>query len=147
MKQIIILTILFVLIVAGFILIRSAKPAKVRNSAIKVGSVVFRVDVADNFASRAQGLSGRTMLNGDQGMLFIFPVPGPYSFWMKGMNFPIDIIWISDKKVIGFAENVPVPSGVSVSTVSPPGMVDQALEISAGLVKQRGIKVGDEVAF
>ena len=48
-----------------------------------------------------QGLSGKSQLAQDQGMLFVFAQPGKYYFWMKGMNFSIDIIWIGeDMKVI-----------------------------------------------
>jgi uncharacterized membrane protein (UPF0127 family) len=46
------------------------------------------------------GLSGRTMLPPRQGMLFVFPKTAIQNIWMKNMYFPIDIIWISEDRII-----------------------------------------------
>ena len=52
------------------------------------------VELADTPEARARGLSGRPDLMAGHGLLFIFDKPGQYGFWMKEMNFPIDIIWL-----------------------------------------------------
>jgi uncharacterized membrane protein (UPF0127 family) len=73
-----------------------------------------------------------------------------YPFWMKDMKFPIDIIWISGKTIAGFAESVnpePEKTIFSLTSYSPPQPVDTVLEINAGLVKQYGFQIGDQVAF
>ncbi|MBS3902925.1 MAG: DUF192 domain-containing protein, partial [Anaplasmataceae bacterium] len=45
---------------------------------------VFKVEIAETMADRARGLSWRESLREDEGMLFIFPIAGKYSFWMRG---------------------------------------------------------------
>ena len=52
------------------------------------------IEVADTDASRQQGLSDRDGLCAECGMLFVFPQNGYYGFWMKDMNFNIDIVFL-----------------------------------------------------
>lgn len=60
------------------------------------------VEVADTEAKRTQGLLGRTELGTNQGMLFVFDRPGLYSFSMRGMQIPLDLIMLySDGTVVG----------------------------------------------
>lgn len=115
-----------------------------------VGSQTFEVGIADTMISRAQGLSGRPSLGENEGLFFIFSSPGSNGFWMKDMNFPIDIVWISGGKVIGFSENLqPQPNKTvfSLPVYYPPGAVDQVLEINAGAVAKYGLKEGDPVSL
>lgn len=109
---------------------------------ITLGSTSLSVEVAADNSAITQGLSGREKLADNTGLLFIFPVPGYYPFWMKDMRFPIDIIWIgADKKVVGFSENLSPES--YPKTFAPPSPVQYVLEVNAGWVKERGIVIGD----
>ena len=56
---------------------------------IKIGDEVINVELALTNEERTQGLSGRGNLEKNEGMLFIFDVPGEYYFWMKDMNFQL----------------------------------------------------------
>ena len=57
--------------------------------------------------NRLKGLSIKNTLNESEGMLFPFDTPGEYSFWMKDMKFPIDIIWIdSNYKIVYIEKNL-----------------------------------------
>lgn len=111
----------------------------------KIGETAFSVEIADTSESRANGLSGRENLGADSGMLFVFDAPASYGFWMKGMKFPLDMVWISGDSVVGFSENLPPASGLIPKIYFPPEPVDKALELNAGSVKMRGLKVGDKV--
>src|SRR3989344_4633932 len=65
------------------------------------------VELAQTPAAQQQGLSGRKSLGANQGMLFIFPQDEARQFWMKEMNFPLDIIWLNKEgKIMGLATNV-----------------------------------------
>lgn len=65
------------------------------------------IEVADNPASRAQGLSGRESMPAGTGLLFIFDTPDQYGFWMKDMNFPIDILWFdAERKLVDVTHNL-----------------------------------------
>ena len=74
-----------------------------------VNEARIRVLVADTPQERAAGLSGYAGLPEDAGMLFVFPEPRQPSFWMKGMKFAIDIIWIADGTVVQIDASVSPP--------------------------------------
>ncbi len=110
---------------------------------LSVGPVIIDIEIVDTAAKRIQGLSNRTSLADQSGMLFIFPQPGRHSFWMKDMNFPLDFIWIRSGRVVQISTNVPATQ--PAVTLTPDSLVDQVLEIPAGFIDKNGIKVGDEV--
>ena len=73
---------------------------------------------------------------------------GQYAIWMKNMKFPIDIIWMRDNTVVGFAENAqPELSGEALKLYQPPGFVNYVLEVSAGTVERLNISPGTEVVI
>lgn len=115
-------------------------------TSIKINDTAFNVELADNDEERARGLSGRAALANDKGMLFIFDQSLPWGFWMKDMNFPIDIVWIGDDFKIVHIENSVLPETFpeSFAPVLPARFV---LEINAGLMNAYKIEVGDEVVF
>jgi uncharacterized protein len=112
---------------------------------VTVGQSIFDIEMATTYESRSLGLSGRVALPENYGMLFLFNEPGSYGFWMKDMNFPLDVIWIAERRVVGFEENVPPEGNRPTKTYFPPVPVTEVLEINAGLVSELGIRVGDVV--
>ncbi|MFH1192756.1 MAG: DUF192 domain-containing protein [Candidatus Jorgensenbacteria bacterium] len=109
--------------------------------------IIIAETVADE-AARARGLSGHAPLGINEGMLFRFDEPGIYPFWMKGMTFPIDIVWISGNRAVGFEERVPVEEGVADDRLTrylPPEPVDKVLELAAGRVRILRAEAGDPV--
>jgi uncharacterized membrane protein (UPF0127 family) len=74
-------------------------------------------------------------------MLFVFPRPRRAAFWNLAMRFPVDVIWISDSRVIGIAKNIPAVSA-GIKIFSPPAKIDYVLEIPAGLADELCISVG-----
>lgn len=113
---------------------------------LAIGNIVFKVEVASNYIDRAIGLSGRSNLPPDSGMLFVFENRGEYGFWMKGMKFPLDIVWIDGDEIKGFTENIPPPKNFSNLTIYyPPQPIDKVLEINAGSVKKHNLKIGDKI--
>lgn len=120
-------------------------------SIVKVGNSRFEVEIAKTPEERKVGLSKHLSLAEGRGMLFVLDVenaPQP-AFWMKGMSFPIDIIWIDDERVIQITPDVPtVPADLPerrIPTYKPSRPVDYVLEINAGEASKKGIKVGDAV--
>jgi uncharacterized membrane protein (UPF0127 family) len=110
-----------------------------------IAGVRLSVEVADTPAERGRGLSGREMLPENSGMLFVFDTPGRYGFWMYGMKFPLDIIWIDERlRVVYFVENAQ-PCVNICETYEPPADALYVLEVNAGFVKKYGLKVGDVV--
>ena len=108
------------------------------------GHTAVKVMVRDTVEGRSQGLSGVEKLKEDEGMLFVFPVLSKYSFWMKGMKFDLDFVWIKDNKVVEITEGVKASrEGEAVVRVQPEMGVNRVLEVKSGFVKENEIKVGD----
>lgn len=104
----------------------------------------FRVEVVSTPDKLARGLGKRKKLCDSCAMLFVFQKEGNYSFWMKDMLFPLDIIWIYDNKVVDIEKNVQADFG---GILTPKNSVDAVLEINAGKSDKLGIEVGDELKF
>ncbi len=108
------------------------------------GHLPVCVSVADTARTRQLGLSGRSRLSADEGMLFVFPEDGKYAFWMKDMRFSIDIIWLSAAGSI-----VHITRSVSPDTYPRTFESDTparyVLELSAGYVGAHDVKIGDIV--
>jgi uncharacterized membrane protein (UPF0127 family) len=115
---------------------------------VEIGGATVRADVADDEASRRRGLAGRAGLEDDEGMLFLLPDDSP-AFWMKGMRFPIDIVWIDDGRVVDVTADVPPPreseSDAALPTYSPRRPANRALEVNAGWAARHGVTRGDVV--
>lgn len=110
------------------------------------------LELAQTPQEQEQGLSGRQNLPENHGMLFIFPAPGIYSFWMKDMRIPLDFLWIdSENTVVDMHENIPAPD---VSTplnqlpkYHPKTTIAKVLEVNAGFIKRHNIAIGDSVTI
>jgi len=97
--------------------------------------------ICDTDALRAQGLQGFQRLKSDEAALFIFDPPETTSFWMAGVLFPIDIIFVDSagKVVRVYSRRMP-----GSPDLYPSGMpVKWTIETAA----ESGIKPGDRVSF
>jgi uncharacterized membrane protein (UPF0127 family) len=103
-------------------------------SSVRIGSTTITVRVADTSVLRTKGLSGHARLGEREGMLFVFPDIGRFSFWMSDVAFPLDMIWIGpDGRIIGVAQNaLPRDPKKPVVYYDPPGPVRFVLEMNAG---------------
>ena len=78
----------------------------------------------------ARGLGERDQLAPETGMLFLFPTPGRYAFWMKGMRFPLDIVFLRDGVVTQIASRLPPPQvGEAPVTAVPTELMNEVLEV------------------
>jgi uncharacterized protein len=118
---------------------------------LKIGNATLRVEIADTKEKRTKGLGDRDALAQNDGMLFLFDQPGLYKFWMKGLKFPLDIIWIRNNTVVDILKYVPAPlpeeSDASLPVYAPVTEVDRVLEVNAGFVDAQRVKVGDKIQF
>lgn len=116
----------------------------VQTARVTLGNATVAAEVAATPEARSRGLSGRNALASDRGMLFVFDRPGPYDFWMHGMRFALDIIWVLDGRVVDVAENVPPPDGAPARLI-PTSFANQVLEVNAGFAAQHGVRYGTPV--
>lgn len=102
--------------------------------------------VATSSADMERGLSGRSFLTRDHGMLFVFPEVAMRGFWMKNMSFPIDIIWIDQNKTVtGLISDV--EPGTYPNVYFPNEPIKYVLELNAGYAREMGIATGTPLNF
>ena len=113
---------------------------------VKIAGQMVKVDLALTPETQEQGLSGRKSLASDAGMLFVFPKLSINYFWMKDMNFPIDMIWIGEDLKVIYIKKDAQPSSYPDSF--GPGVDNRyVLEVLAGFSEKNNLKVGDRVEF
>jgi uncharacterized membrane protein (UPF0127 family) len=109
------------------------------------GAVTFRVEVADTEAEREVGLMGRTSLDADAGMVFLFDGTTTASFWMKDTLIPLSIaFWGTDGRIVGILDMEPCEAD-PCPTFNPGVPYVGALEANLGSFSDRGVAVGDTV--
>ena len=111
------------------------------------GKQCIEVEIMDEPRERARGLMYRESLDEDKGMLFIFPEEGDYGFWMKNMQFPIDIIWINSGKIVHIERDVPPCESEPCATYTPKKKAKYVLEVVANFTLENGIDPGSGVEF
>lgn len=124
---------------------------QIQNKAITINNTSINVEVADTQEKRVKGLSGRTSLDNNTGMLFVFDTKSiNTAFWMKDMLIPLDIIWIKDGKIIKIDKNIPAPASGTpdnkLIVYKPNQTVDFVLEVNAGFSDKNSIKVGQSLS-
>ena len=103
------------------------------------------LEIADTGQGRARGLMFRKELPEDQGMLFIFPEEGVYSFWMKNTLIPLDIIWLDkDLRVVYIKSFVPPCKNYDCPGYNPQIKAKYVLEVNAGFSGIYHIKIGEK---
>jgi uncharacterized membrane protein (UPF0127 family) len=114
----------------------------------RIGKTLFSAEVVKDTEAINKGLSGRDSLEPGKAMLFMFPRPKKYRFWMRGMRFPIDIIWIYNDTIVGITARVaPEPNASNQRFYYAPQKANYVLEVAAGLAARKNISVGDHVTL
>lgn len=158
MKKFIIQFILLMLVLAGALFIFQQNP-NLSNlpflpkqpvfKELEIDGAKLKVEIADTQEKRSKGLGGRQALASGEGMLFVFPDAQKRPFWMKGLSFPLDFIWIREDKVVDLLHRVQSPtpgqSDESLPIYQSKEEVDKVLEVPAGTIQGLEIKVGDTV--
>ena len=108
-------------------------------------NITFNVEVAKTIEERRIGLMYRKKLLNNEGMLFIFPGEKIIQLWMKNTYIPLDVIFISENKVIvDIKKNM---EKLSETIVKSKVRSRYALEFNAGLINKLDIEIGDKVLF
>lgn len=105
------------------------------------------VEIAETPEEQEKGLGERDSLAWGHGMYFEYDQPAFYAFWMKGMRFSIDIVWIRKGRIVDLDSHVPFEEGGNGPTLRPAVLADAVLEVPAGYADAEGWHVGDRVRY
>lgn len=125
------------------------QPALNKNKCLRLkddnGPCVLFMEVADTDKLRIKGLSERTSLDPDRGMLFTDTVSGTQCFWMQGMRFALDLVWLDfEKRIIQIDKNVdPDTYPEQFCTEN----VRYVIELNAGYSNKKGLNLGQKLIF
>ena len=110
-----------------------------------LGTLKTKIDleIADNDYERQLGLMNRKEMNENEGMLFIFPMQGNQSFWMRNTLISLDMIFVNDQKqIVTIQKNTKILSDQSYPATQPSIYV---VEVLAGFTDKHNIRVGDKI--
>ena len=114
---------------------------------IEIGSQKIAAEKAETPEERDRGLSGRPCIRPDVGMLFTFAKPIHISFWMQGMKFPLDIVWIGADHRAVWIERRLQPSTYPRTFKNKGKAAQYVLELQAGRAKSLGLVLGTRLRF
>ncbi len=101
------------------------------------------IEIADNNYERQLGLMNRKEMKENEGMLFIFPLQGNQSFWMRNTLISLDILFVNDQKqIVTIHKNTKILSDQSYPATKPSIYV---VEVLAGYRDKHNILVGDKI--
>jgi uncharacterized membrane protein (UPF0127 family) len=139
-----ILLLILTCLIVGTIIFYRIRPL---TPTIIINGTTFTVELAVTGKEMEKGLGGRSVLPPKHGMLFIRDHKDLYPFWMKGMNFPLDFIWMDGNLIVDITKNVPTMQDGLIPQLKPKVPVDKILELNAGEIDAAGIKIGDTALF
>lgn len=124
---------------------------------VRVKGEPFKVEVALDPQTRYRGLSFRSHIGPDEGMLFVFPTPQRLAFVMRDCLVPIDIAFLDGAGrvlAVHSMELEPRKPGESdadynarLRRYSSRYRAQMALETAGGRLRELGLKPGDKVHF
>jgi uncharacterized membrane protein (UPF0127 family) len=117
------------------------------NAVLRIQGNEIYLEKAVTLSEQALGLSYRKRLPENRGMLFIFPKAQYLAFWMKDMNFPIEIIWLNENdEVVDISlDQKPCISLTACPLITPKVPAQKALEVNVGFTQKYDVKKGERL--
>jgi len=134
---------LFLCSVSSAVLAADGAQPELLAATLRIGKVAVRAEVADEDAERSAGLMFRESLAPDSGMLFILPVTGPASFWMKNTLLPLSIAFIGPDGTIMEIHDMQPKNEKPVKSAFP--RISYALEMQQGWFSKNNIWPGERI--
>lgn len=115
---------------------------------VVMGGEKFNMQVASTAQDLEKGLGGEKSISNNGGMLFIFNKTLQEAFWMKDMEFSIDIIWLNNGVIVGIDKNASASANINDSNLpiyDSPSPINEVIEVKAGTANNLNLKTGDVV--
>lgn len=106
---------------------------------------MFYVEIADSDELRSRGLMGRERLGEDEGMAFLWPEDTTTAFHMKDTRIALTVAFFDGEgRVLRMLDMVPCAAD-PCPTYDAGVRYRGALEVNAGALERKGVRVGDRV--
>jgi hypothetical protein len=139
----IVLVLLLVAAAAVYVLWPQLQP----HTELHLGDGVFSARVAKTQEERDKGLSDTRSLGEDQAMILVYDTDGKWPVSMKGMKYPLDIIWLDkDKKVVYIVKNA-TPESYPYEIFTPKEDARYVVEVAAGTTGKKTIGINSAASF
>ncbi len=132
-----------------FLLILTLLPIKTfaNHANIKINNTEITVEIADTPKLKRKGLMFRKYLPEKNGMIFLFDKPQKTNFWMKNVNFPLDLIFIYKNKIIKIYKKLPPCKSKHCPIYPSKVLTECVIELNGGFCQKYGIQVGQKIIF
>lgn len=105
----------------------------------------FKTDIADTPELQEKGLMYKKYIPTNYAMTFWFDKPKIIRMWMKNTFIPLDMIFFDENGMIIHLKENAVPHDLThISSKIP---AQGVIELNAGLIQQKKIKVGDKITL
>jgi uncharacterized protein len=105
-------------------------------------SVQVQVELAVTPEEQERGLMGRTTMDENEGMMFVFSEPSILSFWMKNTLIPLQILFFdAEGAFVSASEMTPCETEICPKYTSA-ATAKYALEVTPGFRERHGITPG-----
>ncbi len=111
---------------------------------LAAGSVEINAELARTQQQRYMGLSFRTAMPENSGMLFVYAKEQTLNFVMRNTFIPLSIAYLSKDMVINEIHDMQVGSKTTFPSRQP---AQFALEMNQGWFKRNGVKVGSQLTM
>lgn len=140
------LSIIAALTTIYFLFIKKSPPPGIVTIDIK--NHQFDLEIAKSLSEKSRGLSSRTSLCGNCGMIFVYSNESYYPFWMKDTLIPLDMIWLDKNgRIVTIHTAHPQldtpPTQLKAYRNSDPAQF--IIELNAGKSEEIGLNVGDTI--
>jgi uncharacterized membrane protein (UPF0127 family) len=109
------------------------------DAVLVVGSHRYYLQLAITPAQQELGLGERAKLPLHEGMLFVYHSSTTRCFWMKGMKFALDMIWLSSSDDVVSVQPDVLPKYYPSTYCAE---AEDVIELDAGQARVAGIVVG-----
>lgn len=113
---------------------------------IVLGRETFKVEAARTVEQHQRGLSFTPPLKANEGMIFVFEEPGQYCFWMKDMQYRLDILWFDEQQQLVYLQENLSPDTYPKS-YCPNNAAKYVVEVKPGTIKRTNLKLGDSFTW
>ena len=144
--QLVVAFALFALAPSAFAYIKFIDPVVISATvSTATGAKSLELELATTNQTREHGLMNRKKLAPLDGMLFQFPKPNDYAFWMKNTLISLDMVFVdASHRIVYIAANTTPQSLTPIAAGKP---VTTIIEIDGGRAAREGINVGDKVDY